>query len=89
VSISDFEYWDPPPRAAKVLENFFPDELIDKRVAKLRAVAPRSPDGEGTREFLDDVRATAAKPSRGNSMRKRAGTSQTPVKCWFATSMPA
>jgi pimeloyl-ACP methyl ester carboxylesterase len=56
---SDLEYSEVPPRAAALLENFFPDEeRIEKRVAQFRDVTPRTPDVEGGTETLDGVTFT-------------------------------
>lgn len=50
------EYSELPERAAKVLENFLPDEeLIAKRVAEFEEVTAREPDAEGATEVLDGV----------------------------------
>ncbi len=57
--MSDLEYSVIPERAAKVLENFFPDEeVIGKRVAQFTDVEPREPAAEGDTEILDGVSFT-------------------------------
>ncbi|WP_280436969.1 alpha/beta fold hydrolase [Nocardia carnea] len=53
---SSLQYSELPERAAKVLEDFLPDEeLIAQRVAELGDVAAREPDQEGATEVLDGV----------------------------------
>lgn len=56
---STLQYSEVPERAAKILDNFFPDEeLIAKRVAEFTDVAPREPDADGSTEVLDGVTFT-------------------------------
>ena len=56
---STLEYTDLPPRAAKILENFLPDEeAIEKKAAQFRHVTPREPDVEGDTEVLGGVTFT-------------------------------
>ncbi|MGO2110954.1 MAG: hypothetical protein ACTH31_05010, partial [Pseudoclavibacter sp.] len=56
---STLEYSEIPARAAKILENFMPDEeLIAKRAAEFADVTPREPNSEGDVEVLDGVEFT-------------------------------
>ncbi|GAB3573173.1 alpha/beta fold hydrolase [Amycolatopsis endophytica] len=56
---SSLDYSDLPERAAKILENFLPDEaLVAKRIAELGEVAAREADREGDTEVLDGVSFT-------------------------------
>jgi pimeloyl-ACP methyl ester carboxylesterase len=56
---NDLQYSTIPPRAAKVLEHFFPDEkLIEQRLREFPEVAARPEDGDGDVEVLDGVEFT-------------------------------
>ncbi len=56
---NDLQYSAIPERAAKLLENFFPnEELIAQRVAEFADVKPRDADTDGAVEVLDGVEFT-------------------------------